>query len=82
MQSFAEDFKQHRDAARFAMEYVPTIRSWNESIYYAALSRERAEDERREIIEAFYGTYRANIEREPGHHGMCYVHAYVTIAKA
>ncbi len=78
---FAEDFKQHRDTARFAKEYVPTIRTWNESIYFGALSSDRPLEARREIIESYYDTYRANVEREPDRHGMGYVHAYMTIAK-
>ena len=78
---FAEDFKRHGDAARFAKEYIPTIRSWNESIYFGALSSTRPEQERREIIESFYDTYRAGVERDPERHAMDYVHAYMTIAK-
>ena len=78
---FAEAFRQHRDAARFAAEYVPTVRSWNESVFRGALSTERAERERAEIVETFYERYRAEVERTPDGHGMDYVHAYMTIAK-
>ncbi len=35
---YAESFAEHGDAARFAEEYIPTIRSWNESIFYNGLS--------------------------------------------
>lgn len=78
---FAEDFKQHGDAKRFAKEYIPTIRSWNESIYYGALASERPEQERRELIEAYYQTYQDQVEANPDQHGMGYVHAYMTIEK-
>ena len=78
---FAEDFKQHGDAERFAREYIPTIRSWNESIFYNGLSPERSTDERREIIEDYYGTYQSMVAESPEGHGMDYVHAYTVISK-
>ncbi len=78
---FAEDYKTHGDAARFAREYIPTIRSWNESIFYNGLSSDRPIEERREIIEDYYGTYQAMVEKNPEGHGMDYVHAYTVISK-
>ncbi len=78
---FAESFAEHGDAARFAEEYIPTIRTWNESIYYNGLSNERPEAERREIIEDYYGTYRDMVRNHPAGHGMDYVHAYMVISK-
>ena len=78
---FAESFAEHGDAARFAEEYIPTIRTWNESIYFAGLSEQRPLEERREIIEDYYGTYRAMVRDNPAGHGMDYVHAYMVIAK-
>jgi len=78
---FAEDFKQHGDAARFAKEYIPTIRSWNESIFYSGLSSDRAVEERREIIEDYYGTYQSMVEENPEGHAMDYVHAYTVISR-
>ena len=68
---YAESFAQHGDAARFAEEYIPTIRSWNESIFFNALSSERSVDERRQIIEDYYGSYRAQVAASPhvGHAG-------------
>jgi len=78
---FAESFAQHADAARFAEEYIPTIRSWNESIFFSALSEDRPLDERRQIIEDYYGTYRDIVRDNPTGHGMDYVHAYTVISK-
>jgi len=78
---FAESFAEHGDAARFAEEYIPTIRTWNESIYFNGLSAERPLDERREIIEDYYGTYRDLVEKSPEGHAMDYVHAYMVISK-
>ena len=78
---FAESFGEHGDVARFAEEYIPTIRSWNESIFYNALSGERSVEERREIIEDYYATYRSQVAASPDGHGMDYVHAYTVISK-
>ena len=78
---FAESFAEHGDAARFAEEYIPTIRTWNESIYFNGLSADRPLDERREIIEDYYGTYRGMVAENPEGHGMDYVHAYMVISK-
>jgi len=78
---FAESFKSHGDAKKFAKDYIPTIRSWNESIFYAALSSERSKSARREIIDAYYSAYQHDVEQNPNAHGMGYVHAYTTIVK-
>ena len=78
---FAEAFREHGDAAKFAEAYIPTIRSWNESIFFNALSGDRAEDERGEIIEDYYSTYWDLVRNNPEGHGMDYVHAYTVISK-
>ncbi len=78
---FAESFAEHGDPARFAEEYIPTIRTWNDSIYFNGLSAERPLAERREIIEDYYSTYRDLVRDDPAGHGMDYVHAYMVISK-
>jgi len=78
---FAESFAEHGDAARFAEAYIPTIRSWNESIFFNALSAERPLEERRRIIEDYYGNYHDRVRDNPEGHGMDYVHAYTVISK-
>ena len=78
---FAESFAEHGDPARFAEEYIPTIRTWNESIYFNALSVERPLEQRQQIIEDYYGSYRDMVRNNPDGHGMDYVHAYMVISK-
>ena len=78
---FAEEFKHHGNAQVFADGLIPTLRSWNESIFAGALSPQRPSQERAEIIEAYYGAYRDRVLQNPHHHGMDYVHAYKTIRK-
>ena len=58
---FAEDFKEHGDAQRFAKAYIPTIRSWNESVFLGALSGDRPEQQRTELIEAYYQRYQDQV---------------------
>ena len=78
---FAEDFKKHGDAKKFAADYIPTIRTWNESIFAGGLSSTRPVKERSEIIEAYYASYQQQVAENPQEHGMGYVHAYMTISK-
>jgi hypothetical protein len=78
---YAAAYKEHGDAVRFAEEYIPTIRSWNESIFLNGLSSERSLEERHRIIEDYYGSYRDMVRDSPDGHGMDYVHAYTVISK-
>ena len=78
---FAAEFARHGDAARFARDYIPTIRSWNESIFAAALSPDRNKEEHRGIIDAYYNAYESRVREAPEGHGMDYVHVYLTIRK-
>ena len=78
---FAEAFAEHGDAARFAEEYIPTIRSWNQSIFFNGLSTTRPEAERRALIEDYYATYAQQVREAPAGHGMDYVHAYMVISR-
>ncbi len=78
---FAEAFKEHQDAQRFAEEYIPTIRSWNESIFFGALDTQRALEERQQIIRDYYQTYQDQVQESPELHRMDYVHAFTVIEK-
>ncbi|NKB76836.1 MAG: SAM-dependent methyltransferase [Gammaproteobacteria bacterium] len=78
---FAEEFKQHNDVQKFANGLIPTIRSWNESIFLAGLDSSRPLPERKQIIEDYYDTYRQQVVTAPQEHGMGYVHAYKSIYK-
>ncbi|MGB1010092.1 MAG: hypothetical protein ACPGVP_10235 [Thiolinea sp.] len=79
---FAEEYKRHKNVEQFAEGLIPTIRSWNESIYYAGLDSSRSAMERKQLIEDYYGAYRKRVLENPDEHGMGYVHAYMTIARA
>jgi len=78
---FAKAYETHGDAAAFAKAYIPTIRSWNESIFKGALSDTRSDAEKNELIEAYYSLYEQQVAENPEGHGMGYVHAYMTLEK-
>ena len=79
---FAAALRQHGDAARFAREHIPTLRSWTESTFLAALSPDRPLGKRQEIIDRYYGAYETFVREHPAGHGMDYVHIYLTIARS
>ena len=78
---FAEDFKRHGDSARFAKEYIPTLRSWSEATFANGLSNERPLEEQRKILDTFYGKYENLVATSPAGHAMDYVHCYLIIRK-
>lgn len=78
---FAAAFAEHGDAARFAADYIPTLRSWSEPVFANALSPDRPADERAAIVDAFYGRYQAQVAAAPDGHAMDYVHAYLICRK-
>ena len=78
---FAAEFAAKGDATAFAKAYIPTLRSWTESTFAAALDPARPEGERRALIDRYYATYEAHVRQAPRGHAMDYVHAYLTIAK-
>jgi hypothetical protein len=78
---FAEAFRRDGDVEKFADGLIPTIRSWNQSIFSAGLSTERNAEEKSRIIEDYYGCYHQRVLDNPDGHGMDYVHAYMTLSR-
>jgi hypothetical protein len=78
---FAAEFHRHGDAARFAHEYLPALRSWTESTFFGALSPNRSLDDRQRTIDLFYDAYKTLVRENPLDHRKDYVHIYLTIAK-
>ncbi len=78
---FAAEFRRKGDAAAFAKAYIPTLRSWTESSFFAGLDPARSMEERRRIIDGYYADYERRVRQAPEGHGMDYVHAYLTIAR-
>lgn len=66
----------------FAESYVPTLRSWSETVFANALDPARPLEERRAIVDLFYRRYEDVVAAEPNRHAMDYVHCYLAIEKA
>jgi hypothetical protein len=78
---YAAAFAEHGDAAAFAKSYIPTLRSWTESTFFAGLGDTRPQEERRAIIDRYYDSYEERVRNAPQGHGMDYVHAFMKIVK-
>lgn len=78
---YAIDFQKHRDAAKFAHEYIPTLRSWAETTFAAGLSADRPANQCQEILDQYFDTYEARVREQPEGHAMDYVHCYLIIEK-
>ena len=64
----------------FADSLIPTTRSWSETVFRTALLK-RDENERQKIVDSFYESYRAEVEKDPDGHAMDYVHIIMEIEK-
>ncbi len=79
---FERDFTEnHKDAERFAREYLPTLRSWSEATFLGGLAPGRDAAERQAIMDDFYGRYQARVAASPQGHAMDYVHCYLVCRK-
>lgn len=68
-------------AREFAVSYIPTLRSWSETVFLNALDPGRPADERAAIVDAFYQRYEDMVAADPAGHAMDYVHCYIAIEK-
>ena len=78
---YARAFAEHKDAARFAREYIPTLRSWSEPTFAAGLASARPAAERMAILDEFYGRYERAVAADPTGHGMDYIHVHLVCEK-
>lgn len=69
------------DAVTFAASYIPTLRSWSETVFLNALATTRSEGERASLVDQFYQRYQDDVASSPDGHAMDYVHSYLVIEK-
>ncbi|MEM0988264.1 MAG: SAM-dependent methyltransferase [Pseudomonadota bacterium] len=69
------------DARAFARSYIPTLRSWSETVFLNALDEGRPANERAEIVDDFYQSYQDLVADNPDGHAMDYVHSYIAVEK-
>ncbi|MEL7542272.1 MAG: SAM-dependent methyltransferase [Pseudomonadota bacterium] len=65
----------------FAISYIPTLRSWSETVFATALDASRPADERATLVDAFYQAYEDEVAAAPDGHAMDYVHCFLEIEK-
>lgn len=65
----------------FAVSYIPTLRSWSETVFATALDPSRPAEERQAIVDTFYQRYEDRVAANPDGHAMDYVHCYLAIEK-
>jgi len=79
---FEQDFTEnHKDAVRFAEEFIPTLRSWSEPTFVNGLSDSRTAEEKAGIVDEFYKRYQDRVSQSPEGHAMDYVHIYIVCEK-
>jgi hypothetical protein len=80
---YARRFREEGDADAFAVAYVPTLRSWSETVFMNGLDASvRSDEERRMLVESFFQRYVDCVRQAPEGHAMDYVHIYMVAEKA
>jgi len=82
-QSTSDDNKNSKTMTpiEYAKSFVPTTRTWSHSTFKAALSDDRTDQEKEDILEQFWTNYEELVAEAPEEHGMDYVHSYLVIEK-
>lgn len=78
----AFDASSEMSARDFAVSYIPTLRSWSETVFANALDPSRPAEERAAIVDRFYKRYEDMVAEDSNGHAMDYVHCYLAIEKA
>jgi len=65
----------------YAKSFVPTTRTWSHSTFKAALSDDKTDQEKEDILEQFWTNYEELVASSPEEHGMDYVHSYLVVEK-
>ena len=75
-----DDSNNTMSAAEFAKSYIPTLRSWSETVFSTALDA-RPPAEAAAIVDRFYQAYEDEVADDPTGHAMDYVHLVLDIEK-
>ena len=78
---YRAEFNRVGDAVAFADAYVPTLRSWSETVFKRALNQSRPGEEQQQIVDYLYNSYNQLVRQEPHRHSMDYVHTYMVVTK-
>ena len=75
-----ENNKASIEPIEFAKDFIPTTRSWSETVFRSAL-RGRSIEEKNVIIDSFYKNYENEVACNPDDHSMDYVHIVMDIER-
>ncbi len=75
------DNSSDMSARDYATSLIPTMRSWSETVFKTALSDDRTDEEKADLVDAFYQSYEDLVAENPDGHAMDYVHCYMTVEK-
>ena len=64
----------------YAKSFIPTTRSWSETVFKTALNRRKPE-EAEELVDSFYKKYLDQVTENPEGHSMDYIHIIMEIEK-
>lgn len=78
---YAARYADDGDLESFAVSYVPTLRTWSETVFFNSLDPARSEQARRVIVDRFYQSYVDLVREDPTGHAMDYVHIYMVVSK-
>jgi hypothetical protein len=78
---YAARFAGDGDLESFALSYVPTLRTWSETVFFNSLDTARPEQDRRDLVGRFYQSYVDLVREDPTGHAMDYVHIYMVLSK-
>ena len=78
--NFFENNADKMTPLEYAKSFIPTTRSWSETVFKTALNGRKSE-EAEELVDAFYKKYMDQVTENPDGHSMDYVHIIMEIEK-
>ena len=78
---YAARFEQDQDVEKFAIDYVPTTRTWSETVFFNSLNQKRPNAERQRIVDRLFDSFVQTVKNHPTGHGMDYIHVYLVAVK-
>ncbi len=78
--NYFEKNKNKMTNLEYAESFIPTTRSWSETVFKTALNK-RKPKEIEELVDSFYKKYMAQVTEDPDGHSMDYIHIIMEIEK-
>jgi hypothetical protein len=72
---------QYKSAAEFAKDFVPTTRTWSNSVFASGLDDSRSPAEKVKLVDELFSRWEKKVAQDPNEYHMDYVHTYAVIEK-